>query len=218
MALHALNADFPGPAPEPGPAAERIVRLKDRGREGAECAMVLVPLLVATIVWHPPFIAPIGAGLLGALVVAVLSQVLLTDLLDEYAMYPCMSRQPDVAERQRRLVEPNQLRELALVLRKLTDERTGTVRGAGVEDLVIRARVRAVRPRLLHVADALERERGADPVAVARLWMLLRNGVASPLYNTTLAADELDVILRQALWGIDIADRHLPAMTRPSDD
>jgi hypothetical protein len=218
MALHALNADFPGPAPEPGPAAERIVRLKDRGREAAECAVVLVPLLVATIVWNPPFIAPIGAGLLGALVVAVLSQVFLTDLLDECAMYPCMSRQPDIADRQRRLVEPDQLRELALALRKLTDERTRTVRSAGVEDLVIRARVRAVRPRLLQVADALEREQRADPVAVARLWMLLRSGIASPLYNTTLAADELDVILRQALWRMLDSDRRVPVMTRPSDD
>ncbi len=58
----------------------------------------------------------------------------------------------------------------------------------------------------------------ADPVAVARLWMLLRSGIASPLYNTTLAADELDVILRQALWRILVTDRRVPVTTRPSDD
>jgi hypothetical protein len=36
--------------------------------------------------------------------------------------------------------------------------------------------------------------------------------------HTTLAADELDVILRQALWGVLVSDRRAPTVMRPSDD
>jgi hypothetical protein len=129
-------------------------------------------------------------------------------------MYPCMSQLSDVADRQRRLVEPVHVRALARSLRKLGDERPGAAVGAsaGFEALVIRSRVRAVRPRLMEIADALEREETADPVAIARLWTLLRVGIASPLYNTTLAAEQLDVILRQTLWRIVAGDQ------RPTTD
>jgi hypothetical protein len=211
MALLTLNADFPGPAPEPQQAAERIARLKGRRRDGLRSALLLsAPLMVAAS-WAPSIVPAIGAGLFAALVVAGLSHAVLSDFLDDCAMYPCMSGHDDVAARRRRLVEPVQVRSLAHCLRKLTDERPGAAVGAsaGFEALVIRSRVRAVRPRLLEIADALERERTADPVAIARLWRLLRSGVASPLYNTTLAAEQLDVVLRQALWRIRSGD-HRP--------
>ena len=85
---------------------------------------------------------------------------------------------------------------------QLADERARTGAAAGFEQFAIRARVEAVRPKLLAVADALEQEPGTDPVAVARLRTLVRSGIVSPLYNTTLPAELLDVILSQALYRI----------------
>jgi hypothetical protein len=209
MALLTLNADFPGPAPEPQQAAERIARLKARRRDGLRSALLLSAPLTVAASWAPSIAPAIGAGLFAALVVAGLSHAVLSAFLDDCAMYPCMSGDDDVAARQRRLVEPVQVRSLAHSLRTLTDDRPGAAVGAsaGFEALVIRGRVSAVRPRLLEIADALEREPTADPVAIARLWTLLRSGVRSPLYNTTLAAEQLDVVLRQALWQIRSSHR-----------
>ena len=213
MALLTLNADFPGPAPEPQQAAERIARLKARRRDGLRSGLLLSASLTVAVAWAPSIVPTIGAGLFAALVVAGLSHAMLCDFLDDCAMYPCMSGHDDVAARQRRLVEPVQVRALAHSLRKVGDERPGAAVGAsaGFEALVIRSRVRAARPRLLEIAEALEREQTADPVAIARLWTLLRIGVASPLYNTTLAAEQLDVVLRQALWRIRSGDQRLTA-------
>lgn len=200
MTLCALNADFPGPAPEPGEAAERILRLKARRRDGLRAAVVLCVALAAAVVWEPGFAAAAAAGLAAAIAVSGWAHVLLSELLDEFAMYPCMSGQPDVAERQRRLIQPDKLASLAGQLRRLTDDGPSPGTWMGVEALVIKARVYAMRPRLLAIADALEQGGTADPVTVARLWTLLRVGITSPLYSRTLTADQLDVILRQALW------------------
>jgi hypothetical protein len=181
MTLGALNADFPGPPPEPGDAAERIMRLKARRRDGLQAVVVLCVALAAAVVSEPAFTATAAAGLVAALVVSGWAHALLSDLLDEFAMYPCMSGQPDVAERQRRLIQPDRLASLARHLYRLTDDGPPPATWTGVEALVIKARVSAVRPRLLAVADALEHGETADPVAVARLWTLLRVGITSPL-------------------------------------
>jgi hypothetical protein len=146
MTLCALHADFPGPAPEPGEAAERILRLKRRRRDGLGAAVVLGAALAAAAVWEPAFTAAVAAGLLTAVAVGGLAQVLLSDLLDEFAMYPCMSGQPEVAEHQQRLIQPDRLASLARQLRRLTDEGppSATSTSTGVEALVIKARVRAL--------------------------------------------------------------------------
>ena len=202
MALHVLHADFPGPAPEPGKAAERIRILKSRRRDGVDGTLALAFALVAAVLWQPMLVPPVAAGLLSSLAHACVSQITLGDLVDEYAMYPSMSAQPDVASRHARLAASGQRRSLARSLRQLADERARTGAAAGFEQFAIRARVEAVRPKLLAVADALEQEPGTDPVAVARLRTLVRSGIVSPLYNTTLPAELLDVILSQALYRI----------------
>ena len=207
MTLRAIHADFPGPAPEPDEAAERILRLKRRRRDGLEAAVVLGAALAAAVVWEPAFTAALAAGLLTAVAVGALAHVLLSDLLDDFAMYPGLSGQPEVAERQHRLIQPDRLTSLARQLRRLIDDGPPPAPWMGVEPLVIKARVRAARPRLVAVADALERGETADPVAVARLWTLLRVGIASPLYNQALSPDQLDVILRQALWRMAVDGR-----------
>jgi hypothetical protein len=216
MTLRALNADFPGPPPEPGEAAERILRLKTRRRDGVHAAIVLCVGLATAVVWEPAFIAAAAAGLVTALAVGGLAHVLLADLLDEFAMYPCMSGQPEVAERQRRLIQPDRLASLARQLRGLINEGPSPAEWMDVDALVVNARVRAVAPLLLAVADTLERCETADPVAVARLRRLLRVGITSPLYDRTLTAHQLDVILRQALWRMAVDGRPVTPSPRLS--
>ena len=200
MALHVFHADFPGPPPEPARATERIRGLQSRRREGVDGALALTCALVAAVVWQPMLVPAIAAGVLASLALACMSHITLRDLVDECAMYPSMSAQPEVARRHARLAAPAQRRALARSLRQLADDGGRTGAAAGFEQFAIRARVVAVRPKLLAVADALEREPGTDPVAVARLWTLVRSGIVSPVYNTTLPAELLDVILSQALY------------------
>jgi hypothetical protein len=206
MTLRTLNADFPGPAPEPDEAEKRILRLKLRQREGLEAAVVLGAALAAAVIWEPAFTAAAAAGLVVAVAVGGCAHAVLSDLLDELAMYPCMSAQREVAERQRRLIQPDRRALLARQLRRLVDEGPPPTTLTGIEALVFKARIRAARPRLLAVADALERDATADAVTVARLSTLLRVGTASPLYNHAVSADQLDVILRHALWRMAVSD------------
>lgn len=216
MSLVALNADFPGRGPTPAEAERRVLRLKTRRHDSVEAAVVLSAALAAAVMWEPAFTAAAAAGLVAALAVGGFAQAVLSDLLDEYAMYPSLSKQPEVAERQRRLIQPSALASLARRLRRLIDEGTQPATGADVESLVIGARVNAVRPRLLAVVEALECGGTADPVAVARLWMLLRAGIVSPLYNSALTVDQLDAILRQALWRMAVDGR--PVTLKTLDD
>lgn len=81
---------------------------------------------------------------------------------------------------------------------------------------MIKSRLHAVRPRLLAVAEALDRVVTADPVAVARLWTLLRLGMTSPPHSGTLTAEQLDVILRQALWRMAVDRRPIALAQRRS--
>jgi hypothetical protein len=208
MTLRALNADFPGPPPEPREAAERLRRLKARRRDALQAALVLLAALGAAIAWEPAFTAATAAGLVAALVIAGIAHAMLSDLLDELAMYPSLSGQPEVAERQRRLIEPDRLAALATQLHRIVDEGPPSAGMTSIDALVIKARVHAVRPRLLAVADALEGGRTADPVAVARLWMLVRAGMASPHAGRALTAEQLDVILRQTLFRLTVAPPH----------
>ena len=205
MALHVLHAEFPGPPPEPARATERIRDLQSRRRDGVDGTLTLACALVAAVVWQPMLVPVIAAGLVASLALAGMSHIALRDLVDECAMFPSMSAQPDIARRHARLAAPGQRRALARSLRQLADHDARTGAQAGFEQFAIRARIEAVRPKLLAVAAALDQEPGPDPVALARLWTLVRSGIVSPLYNTTLPAELLDVILSQALYRLTTA-------------
>jgi hypothetical protein len=209
MAFCALHADFPGEPPKLAHAEARIATLKRRRRDSLEAALVLSVAIVLAILWSQTTVAALLAGLVAALASAGLAHMTLSDLVAECALFAGMGSLPDVARRQSQLVAPERRHQLAVSLRKLADDRAPTAVAGwpGSPQVWIPRRVTAARTRLLDLAWTLDRAERADPIAVARLEKLLRDGIFSPLYNPTVPAEELDVILRQLRWRLVIEDR-----------
>lgn len=199
-----MSAGFPGDFPDVDEARRTIERLKARRADGLACAAVLLVLLPLALVWHSEAVAALLIGAVAAICLLVNAHFELARCLERWASFVGMSRLPEVAECQARLVSAGRRHQLAARLRAVADTAAAPFDGTprSTSTLVLVDRVAGVREQLLEVAAAVERVDHPDPVTIARLWQLLSDGARSPLYNPMVVAGELEVVLRQARWSL----------------
>jgi len=207
MTMVVLHTDFPRDAPDVREAADAIERLERRRADAVGCGAVLAAGAAAALLIAPELAAALLAGLVAAGVIAGGAHASLEELVDRCALFPTTASLPAAARRQRELVGPRSRRALAASLRGVAERGSDPhVAGRPVTlQLVLTQRVRGVRAELLELAALLEELDQPDPVAVARLRWLLRDGIASPLYDPTTPADELGVVLRHACMRLSLS-------------
>jgi hypothetical protein len=109
------------------------------------------------------------------------------------------SRERSTERRRRRLVSARHRRALAQGLRRTATPTQPPTRFDVCPILL--DRVAPLRPELLQIAAALERTHDPDPISVALIHELLKDG-CSPLYNRNVPASDLRAVLRRARAGL----------------
>jgi hypothetical protein len=204
-----MPAGIPGDPPDVDEARRKIERLKARRADSLACAGALLGLLPLAVVWHPEAAAALLVGTVASIWLLSSAHMELHRCLETCASFVGMSRLPEVAEWQARLVSERRRRQLAARLRAIADAAPAPVDGGSTgtwTSLVLVDRVAGVREQLLEVAAVVERVDHPDPVTIARLWQLVSDGVHSPLYNPLVVAGELEVVLRQARWSLIMSE------------
>jgi hypothetical protein len=173
--------------------------LRDWGFGSAATAIVMAALLPFAVAWRVGYLAAITAALIGAVILTIGCHTLRGRRLMALAIFPELSRLPDLAGKRRRLVGTRNRRRLARWLRQTAAPSQPYRRFDCCPALP--DRVAAVRPALLTLATALEQSADPDPASVALIHELLAAG-RSPLYNPNVPADDLHAILTRAQAGI----------------
>jgi hypothetical protein len=202
---HAARVRLPWPAlarPEP-PGRENApsgLGLLDAWRGGsAATAVVMAALLPFAVAWHVTYLVAVAASLVGALTLAAGCHIARECRLNALIIFPEFAELPELAGKRKRLVSPRNRRALAASIRR-TVAPTQPARRFDCCP-VLPDRVAAVRPALLRLASALDRNPEPDPASVALIRELLKDG-CGPLYNPNVAAEELRRAITRAGAGI----------------
>jgi hypothetical protein len=202
---HAARVRLPWPAlARPGPAEQEKVPsslrlLNDWRQVSAATAVVMAALLPFAVVWHVTYLVAIAASLIGAFTLAASCHVARELRLNALMIFPEFAQLPELAGKRKRLVSPRNRRAVASSLRRTVAPTQPSRRFDCCP--VLRDRVAAVRPALLQLASALERNTEPDPASVALIQELLKDG-CGPLYNPNVRADELHRVIARASAGI----------------
>jgi hypothetical protein len=202
---HAARVRLPWPAlarPEPPERdnAPSGLDLLDAWRRGsAATAVVMAALLPFAVAWHVTYLVAVAASLAGALTLAAGCHIARELRLNALIIFPEFAELPELAGKRRRLVRPRNRRALAASLRRTVARKQPARRFDCCP--VLPDRVAAVRPALLRLASALERNPEPDPASVALIRELLKDG-CGPLYNPNVPADELGRAITRASAGI----------------
>jgi hypothetical protein len=202
---HAARIDLPWPAlTRPAPREHDKVRsrlsLLHAWRDGsAATAVVIAVLLPFAVAWHATYLVAMAASLVSAAILAAACHAARELRLNALVIFPEFAHLPELAGRRRRLVSPRNRRALARWLRRTVVPTQLHPRFDCCP--VLPDRVAAVRPALLELADALERNTEPDPASVALVSELLRDG-CGPLYNPNVPADDLRRVITRAGAGI----------------
>jgi hypothetical protein len=141
-------------------------------------------LLPFAVAWHVTYVAAIAAALIGSVTLAASCHVARELRLNALVIFPDLAQLPELA--------PKWLRQTAAPTQP--PRRFDCCR-------VLPDRVAAVRPALLQLAGALERNTGPDPASVALVHELLTDG-CGPLYNPNVPTEELRRAITRASAGI----------------
>lgn len=201
-------AHFPAEAPPPCRTVGALDRLENWRAGGTATAVVMAALLPCAISLHMRYPVAIAAALLTAGVLALGCHLSRESRLRTLLIYAEFEHLPALARKRRRLISPSRRRTLARELRQTACpqppcslERWSTSLPCTVTPLA--DRVVAVRHHLLAAARALEADKDPDPVAVALIRELLRDG-ASPLYNPNVPVADLHATLNRATFAITL--------------
>ena len=202
---HAARVSLPWPAlarPEP-PEYEKAQRtlslLRDWRQGSAATAVVMGALLPFAVAWHVTYLAAIAAALIGSVTLAASCHVARELRLNALVIFPDLAELPELARTRKRLVSPRNRRAVANWLRQTAAPTQPSRRFDCCP--VLPDRVAAVRPALLQLAGALERNTGPDPASVALVHELLTDG-CGPLYNPNVPTEELRRAITRASAGI----------------
>jgi hypothetical protein len=214
---HDARLSVPWPAlarPEP-PEHEQLpsgLRLLDDWRQGSGAtAVVMAALLPFAVAWHVSYLVAIAASLAGAVALAAGCHVARELRLNALMIFPEFAHLPQLAGRRARLVSPRNRRAVASSLRRTLAPTRPPRRFDCCP--VLADRVATVRPALLQLAGALERNTEPEPASVALVQKLLSDG-CGPLYNPNVPVDELHRALARVRAGILQPARAAPADSR----
>ena len=182
------------------PDTRHLDVLKDRRRAGLLLAAVATMLIARAIVDHAAVGLAVVCVLAAGTALAVVCHAAFRAELWALATRRDAAGLPDVARLRRHLIAPDTRCALARELREVAGVGPTPVRLPAAIPM-LEDRVPKVRNELLDVAGALETSPQPDPVCVAQIHELLRDG-ASPLYNPRVPAATLYWTLRSVRAGL----------------
>jgi hypothetical protein len=190
---------FPAPLPGILQTKDTLGTLKRWRRASVGTALVSTTyLLLSTWLTHADRVTATATLVLAALF-ALICHLARGVKLRTLLVYSEFAYLPDLARRRNRLASVRSRKELAAELR-------GLVASAHLPPRfdvapVLHDRIASMRADLLAAATALERAEQADPVCVALVRELLRDG-CSPLYNPNIPATDMRAALARACFGL----------------
>jgi hypothetical protein len=198
-----VHLSWPALAPpeprEPEKVRSSLNLLRDWRQGSVATAIVMAALLPFAVAWHVTYLVTIAAALIGAVTLAASCHLIREVRLNALVIVPDFAQLPELAGRRKRLVSPRNRRAVASSLRRTVAPMQPPRRFDCCP--VLTERVAAVRPGLLQLASALERNPEPDPASVALVRELLSDG-CGPLYNSNVPADDLRHAITRASAGI----------------
>jgi hypothetical protein len=191
---------FPDPAPAQHRTEEFLQALTNWCRGSAATIAVLAVLLALDMGFRTTDRVAAEVALLLATGLFVASHLVRAVKVRTLAIYPAFARLPELARHRRGLTSNRTRHALATSLRQIVvdlDRRPSRFELVPI----LRDRVTGIRSELLEIAAVLENAADLDPVSVALIRELLRDG-RSPLYNRNCPAIDLHDTLRRAHAGL----------------
>ena len=144
----------------------------------------MAALLPFAVAWHMPDRTAIAVCLIGAALLAAGCHIARGHRLATLAIVPELTRLPEIAAKNTRLLSTRNRRALAAGLRRTAAVAQPPRRFDTCP--ILTDRVAAVRPELLQLADALEQANDLDPASVALVHQLLTERMQPALQRQPL--------------------------------